>query len=279
MKIIIIGAKGMLGQELAHAFADDKPLQWDRDEINIADQADVERKITEQQPDLVINAAAYNDVDGAEHNQAVADAINGHGPGYLARVLQASGGILVHYSTDYVFKGDKQAGYSEGDQPDPQSAYARSKFLGEQQVQAQTDKYYILRLSRLFGQPASSQQGKKSFVDIMLSLAAKHDTIQAVDEELSCPTYALDLAQRTKQIIEEKKAFGIYHTTNTGACTWYGFAKEIFRIKDIDVKLKPVSGEVFPREAERPMYSVLRNTKLPAQRSWQIALEAFLKDT
>lgn len=276
MKLLIIGARGMLGQELAKVFADYKPLLWDREEIDIADEANVQNKIGNLRLDLVINSAAYNDVDGVEKNEDLANKINGFGVGYLARSVRASGGILVHYSTDYVFNGSKKGGYKESDQPDPQSAYARSKFLGEQELQKNIDNFYIIRLSRLFGDPAISQAAKKSFVDVMLDLSKTKKELNVVDQELSCPTYAPDLALRTREIIDGKKKFGIYHGANSGACTWHEFAKEIFAIKRLDVKLKPVPTSFYHRPAKRPEYSILLNTRLPAQRSWQKALKEYL---
>ena len=276
MKIIIIGARGMLGQELARAFQKDKPLLWDRHEIDISDEPQVSEKINEIKPAVVINAAAYNDVDGAEKNEALANKINGFGPGYLAKATRASGGILVHYSTDYVFRGDKREGYREDDQPEPQSAYARSKYLGEQHVQKYTDRFYLIRLSRLFGQPASSETAKKSFVQLMLELAKTKSELNVVNEERDCPTYASDLARRTQEIISQQKQFGIYQLTNAGSCTWYEFAQEIFTIKGIGVKLNSVPASFFPRPAARPQYSILINTKLPPLRPWQEALAEFL---
>lgn len=276
MKVLIIGAKGILGQELAKVFQKDNPLLWDREDIDIADEKDVKQKIWDLKPDLVINAAAYNDVDGAEKNEVLARQINGKAVRYIARALGANQGILVHFSTDYVFKGDQKEGYNELDKPNPQSVYARSKYLGEQELQANTDKFYLIRLSRLFGQPAASQAGKKSFVDLMLELAKNKKELNVVNEELSSPTYAPDLAKRTKEIIDWKKPFGIYHASNSGSCTWYDFAQEIFTIKKINVKLNPVLASFFPRLAARPKYSILLNTKLPTMRSWKETLKDYL---
>lgn len=266
----------MLGQELSKAFNQYKPLLWDRAEIDIADKQNVLEKIGLEKPDLVINAAAYNDVDGAENNEDLANKINGLAVGYLSQAVRSSGGILVHYSTDYVFRGDLKGGYQESDKPDPQSAYARSKLLGEQELQKYSDKFYLIRLSRLFGKPATSELAKKSFVEVMLNLSKTKKEINVVDEELSCPTYAPDLAMRVKKIIEEKHPFGIYHATNSGACTWHGFTKEIFSINNIKTIIKPVPTSFFPRPAQRPRYSILLNTKLPAMRSWQEALKEYL---
>jgi len=278
MKVIIIGADGMLGQELAKVFSEENCLLWDIKQIDITDKDQVLSKIKAERPDLVINSAAYNDVDGAEQNEALANKINGYAVGYLAEAVRNAEGILVHYSTDYVFKGDNKDGYKEFDAPDPQSAYARSKYLGEQELQKNIKDYYLIRLSKLFGKPANSKISKKSFVDTMLTLAQTKKEIDVIDEELSCPTYAPDLAQRTKEIVSKKMPFGIYHAANSGANTWFQFTQEIFKIKNIDVKLNPVSGNSFPRAAVRPRYSVLLNTKMNLMRSWQDTLEDHLKN-
>lgn len=275
-KIIIIGAQGMLGQELAKIFQEEKPLLWDLPEIDITNENQIKQKILEINPDLVINAAAYNDVDGAEKNEALATKINGMAVSYLAKTINAIGGILVHYSTDYVFRGDKKEGYKEHELPDPQSVYARSKYLGEQELFKNIDKFYLIRLSRLFGKPALSKVAKKSFIDQILELAKTKSEINVINEELSCPTYAPDLAMQTYKIIKNQKLFGIYHVTNLGVCTWYEFAQEIFTIKKFNVKLNPVASDFFPRPAVRPKYSVLLNTKLPPLRSWQEALREYL---
>ena len=276
-KIVILGAKGMLGQELAQTFKEFKPLLWDLEQINITKKDEVFEKVTKEKPDVVINSAAYNDVDGAEEKEDIANAVNGYGPGNIARAVQSYGGILVHYSTDYVFKGDNQEGYKEDDIPDPQSAYARSKLLGEQEVQSNSDKHYIIRLSRLFGKPASAEGAKRSFIDLMLELASEKSEINIVDEEVSCPTYAPDLAQRTKEIVDQKKQFGIYHAASNGACTWFEFAREAFTIKSINVTMNPVPTSFYPRPAARPPFSELLNTKLPSMRSWEEALKEYLQ--
>ncbi|MDD5039784.1 MAG: dTDP-4-dehydrorhamnose reductase [Patescibacteria group bacterium] len=275
MKVIIIGAKGMLGQELAKAFKAENPLLWDFDTIDITNQRMVNELISKEKPELAINAAAYNDVDGAETKQEIANKVNGFGPGFLAAAMQKIKGTLIQYSTDYVFKGDKKTGYTETDSPDPQSTYARSKYLGEQEVQKNCDRFYLIRLSRLFGQPSMSAAGKRSFVDVMLDLAKKKNKLNVVNEELSCPTYAPHLAQATRELLG--KPFGVYHITNTGACTWFDFAREIFAVSKINVTLHPVPASFYPRHAVRPAYSVLINTKLPVLPTWQNALREYLK--
>ncbi|MDD4995658.1 MAG: dTDP-4-dehydrorhamnose reductase [Patescibacteria group bacterium] len=276
MKVLIIGAKGMLGQELVQIFGDHEVIAWDREDCDIANKDEIQAKIRGAKPDVIINAAAYNDVDGAEKNKEIADLINGRAPCYLAEAAEALGAIMVHYSTDYVFRGDNKEGYGEDDRPDPQSVYATSKYLGELELAKYCTKFYLIRLSRLFGRAAAGEGAKKSFVDKMLELAQTKSELDLIDEEVSSPTYAPDLAKRTREIIDGKKGFGIYHGANRGSCTWYGFAEAIFKTKGIDIKLNPVPAGKFPRPAARPAFSVLLNTKLPEARTWQEALWEYL---
>ena len=139
-----------------------------------------------------------------------------------------------------------------------------------------TDKYYLIRTARIFGNPAKSDMAKRSFVDVMLDLASTRSEIRVVHEENSNATYSKDLAKKTKEILEQKLQYGIYHVTNAGTCTWYEFAKKIFEIKKINVKIVPVSSEEFPRPALRPDYAVLLNTKIPPLRNWEDALREYL---
>ena len=298
MKVLIIGAKGMLGQELAREFGGNgyEIVSWDKGEIDITKREEVNKKIADLKPEIIINAAAYNAVDKIEESdKELGEAVNGYAVGNLSEAAGAVGAILVHYSTDYVFDGKEIDGYREDAEPNPQSVYAHSKWIGEQiltnknfqspisNFQTNTKskilnlKYYLIRTSRLFGESAISEGAKKSFVDVMLKLAGEKDCLELVDEELSSPTYVLDLAKRTREIIEWKKPFGIYHVTNVGGCTWYGWAKKIFELSAKSVKLIPVGADRFPRPAKRPKYSVLLNTKLPPMRKWEEALAEYLK--
>lgn len=277
----------MLGQALVRVFRDAEVIAWDRDECDITDQSHVVQKIMEAKPHVIINTAALNAVDFAESNAWLADRVNGAAVGYLTEAAASVGATFVHYSTDYVFDGTKKDGYREDDAPNPISAYGRSKLLGEQKVITASGgtppkavaTCYLIRTSRLFGKQGS---GKQNFVDMILALAQKKDTLEIVDEELSSPTYVEDLAMRTREIIEQKKSSGIYHVTNSGAVTWYGFAQEIFATaKELGICakvpiLKPVPSNTFPRPAKRPAYSQLLNTKLSPMRSWQEALRAYL---
>ena len=265
----------MLGSALVGEFTSGHEVTgWDREDIDITEFQISNDKCQNLKPDIMINAAAYTDVDGAENNFELANKINGYAVGNLARVAKELDIPLVHFSTEYVFDGENQTGYQEDDEPSPISGYGRSKFLGEQELQKNTDKFYLIRLSRLFGRQGT---GKRSFVDAMLEAAKVKTEIEVVDEEISLPTFAPDLAVQTRDIIEKKLPFGIYHSPSSGTpVTWYGFAKMIFETAGINVKIKPVPASRFPRPAKRPQYGVLLNTKLPPMRPWPEALREFL---
>lgn len=289
MKILILGAQGMLGHELATIFKDVSPILWDRPELDITDKKQVIAKLGELKPDLVISAAAYTAVDDCEANHGLADKINGAAVGYLAGACKKIGAILVQYSTDYVFSGRKKTGYQEKDKPQtPVNYYGVSKLLGEKNLQKYTDKFYLIRTSWLYGKFG------KNFVNTMLDLAKKQligeitTPLKIVNDQFGKPTFACDLAKRTQELVETQKPFGIYHITNeTGlnGISWYQFACGIFREA---VKLKILakmpkiklctSGE-FLRPARRPKYSMLVNTKLPRSRNWQVALREYLFST
>lgn len=276
MKIIILGAKGMLGQEIRRVFLGTEILVWDFDELDITNEYKVQERITQEKPNIVINCAAYNNVDKAEKERGMAVTLNGYAPGFIAKACKEAGAIFVHYSTDYVFDGEKRGGYKEADVPKPISAYGASKLLGEIETKKNIDKYYIIRLSRLFGRTGMGIDVKNSFVDKMIELSKIKDKLEVINEELSSPTYAPDLAKRTKYILENNLPFGVYHGTNDGACTWYEFAREIFKQIKKDIELVPISSDKFLRLAKRPEYSVLLNTKLLPMRSWKEALSDYL---
>ena len=279
MKILILGADGMLGQELQKAFADmGEVTAWDKKDVDITKADEASGKITALMPDILINAAAYNNMDKAEGEDAeLAKAINGNVVGALADICQILAITMVHYSTDYVFDGTKQQGYTETDQPNPISVYGESKYLGERLLRLSGAEYYLIRTSRMFGLAGTSPMAKKSFVDMMLELGKTKSTMDLVDDEMDAPTYAPDLAAATRRLFDENLPFGIYHITNSGACTWYGFGKKIFALAGLSVQATSVPGSAFPRPARRPAYSLLTSTKLPPLRPWEEALEEYLR--
>ncbi|NTW27526.1 MAG: SDR family oxidoreductase [Candidatus Moranbacteria bacterium] len=306
-KVLIIGSKGMLGQELVNIFKDDadyKVTAWDQNNIDITDEAQVKEKIAKLTPNIILNAAAYNNVDACEKDKAEyvkAVALNGKAPGFLAKIAKKIDATLVQYSTDYVFSGYPdipepagcggscgscslhenfvpQIGFDENAIPEPVQKYGKTKLMGEEAVQKNGEKYYIIRLSKLFGKPAKGKDAKKSFFDVMLAAAKKNKEVKAVDEETGLFTYAPDLAKKTKEIIESEKPFGIYHVANEGPCTWYEAVVELYKMAKIKTKVAPVDANEFPRPAARPYVSILLNTKLNPLRSYKLALREYLKD-
>jgi dTDP-4-dehydrorhamnose reductase len=281
-RVLIIGSHGNLGQDLVKVFEADQNwdvFAFDRDEIDIASEESLRKKIEEVAPVLVVNAAAYNAVDRCESDEIefeLAKKVNGYGPGLLAKVCKEKDIPLVHYSTDYVFDGEKGE-YDETAKPAPLSNYGRSKLLGEEEIQKNTDKFWLVRTSKLFGNPGKSAMSKKSFFDTMIALAKDNSSLKIVDEEKSCFTYTSDLARETKMIADEAPPFGIYHVVNEGACTWFEAATELFKMAKIDVEVIPVASTEFPRPAKRPKSSVLLNTKLKPLRDYKDALKEHLK--
>lgn len=284
-RILILGAKGNLGQILTKAFEQEENCEiaaWDREEIDITDKPMLNNKINELKPDVIINAAAYNAVDKCETDEKEfesAKKINTDAPRYLTEIALENNAMLIHYSTDYVFSGDKKGGYAENDVPGPISKYGETKLAGENAIinfKNKGLKYYIVRTSKLFGPKGASGAAKPSFFDIMINLSKERNHLEVVDEEVSCFAYTLDLARATKKLIESEKDFGIYHITNSGPCTWFEAAKIFFEIAGINIEVNPVKGDKFPRPAKRPKYSVLLNTKLEPMRDFREALKEYL---
>ena len=283
MKVLIFGAKGNLGQELTAVFAaaGHEVVALDREDLDVLDTAVLRRRILDESPGVVLNAVAYNDVDGAEDpsKRPFAFRLNADVPAAMAAASAEAGAIFVHYSTDYVFAGTKPGGYAEGDEPDPISAYGESKAAGEKAVLAAAGRVYVCRLSKIFGQPGASELSKPSFVSIMLKLAATKPELSIVDEEVGCPTYTKDIAEATVRLVGGGFVPGVYHLVNEGAgVTWYGFAEEFFGIRGVKTPRKPVSSALFPKPAKRPKFAPLRNTKFPPLRTRIEALKSFFDE-
>lgn len=276
MKILILGARGMLGHELAKAFDDPKfeVILWDREELDITDAAAVEEKLTEIQPEVVINAAAYTAVDQAEGEPELVYKINSAAVENLAQTCKKLGVTLIHFSTDYVFDGKNAEGYREDEkQRAPQSVYGESKKRAEENLERIEPNYYLVRTQWLFGKDG------KNFVETMLRLAGEGKSLKVVNDQFGSPTYAKDLAEKVRELVETQPAFGIYHLTNSGSCNWFEFACKIFERAGVAAEIAPVPSSEFPTPAKRPTYSMLINTKVSPLRSWEEALEAYLQET
>src|SRR5436190_12203260 len=280
MRIVLIGAAGQLGTAL-NARLPGVVIPLGRDALDIADAARVADVLTKSQPDLVINAAAYNFVDRAEDESDRACAVNALGPRNLAETCASLDIPLVHVSTDYVFGQDagRRIPFTESDVPGPLNEYARSKLAGENVVRNGCPRHFVVRTCGLYGR--ASSPGKGNFVETMLRLGRERGSVSVVDDQLCTPTSAADLADAIARMITTN-AYGLYHATNSGSTTWCGFATEIFRQAGLSVDVRPITTAQFGARAGRPAYSVLDSSKLAAtigrpMRAWQDALADYLR--
>jgi dTDP-4-dehydrorhamnose reductase len=260
MKTVVIGANGQLGVDLMAAFAAEQPVGLTHADVSIEDLESVTSVLASIKPDVVVNTAAYHKVDDCEKNPARSFEINGTGAMNLAKACQSIGAALAHVSTDYVFDGKKQAPYLETDLPNPLNVYAVSKVAGEHAVRAYAEKHYIIRSSGLYGHSPCRAKGR-NFIDTMLKLAKEKPELRVVNDEILTPTYTFHLAAQIRELVT-KPAYGIYHVTNNGSCSWYEFALEIFSLAGVSIPVIPVSQKEFPAPIKRPSYSVLENKAL-----------------
>jgi len=281
MKILIVGAHGLLGTELLKTFADHNPTGWGRDDLDITNEQQVRERIGALAPELIINAAAYTDVEGAEDDKETAALVNGYAVRLLAETAEALGVPIVHYSTDYVFDGTNEDGYAEDDKPaeEPLNTYGASKLLGERELVQATSRFFLIRTSWLFG------SNGKNFIDTMIRLAQERPELKVVNDQHGRPTATPDLAKATRQLIEGDYAYGIYHFSNEGEpTTWYEYAqfviaeygkKHAWKQEQFPAVIATTSAE-FGGKATRPTWSVLRNTKFPPLRPWREAVLEYI---
>jgi dTDP-4-dehydrorhamnose reductase len=276
MKIMIIGSEGMLGHDLVDVLSVDNEVSTTTiDTLDITDINKTIKTVKEYNPDVLIHAAAFTDVDGSESNPDLAFKVNATGTRNVAVACQKANCAMVYICTDYVFDGTNSSSYREYDQTHPLGVYGKTKHTGELYIRDLLNKFYIIRTSWLYGYHGPN------FVTTMLNLAKKTKNITVVKDQIGSPTYTVDLAKAIKLLIK-KPTYGIYHVTNSENCSWYDFAAEIFNQSQIEVNLKPVTTEEFPRPAPRPKYSVLENYNwnmegYPKMRSYKEALTDYLK--
>ncbi len=278
MKILITGANGLLGHELSSVLKDHSLILLSHSQLDISNSDSVNKEIDTHSPDIIINSAAYTQVDLCESNYDLAFSSNATGPKNLAIKCKQLNIPLIHISTDYVFEGnqEKNTPLEETDKLGPKTVYGKTKLEGEKLVMENCDKYFILRTAWLYGEG-------KNFVKTMINLSKKNKELKVVSDQVGCPTYAKDLAKAIKEIIDKKsEKYGIYHVTNKGEVSWYEFAKKIFEIKKIEIKVNPCTSEEFPRPAPRPHYSVLNNQKwinagFTPLRNYEEALKEYLE--
>ena len=249
----------MLGHALQEVYPDARLLT--HREVDITDEDAVMKIVVQASPEIVINAAAYTDVDGCEEHKKHAFSVNGNGPGNIAAACNETGSKLVHYSTDYIFDGTKSE-YREDDSPGPINVYGESKLMGEVNIAKNLDNFRIIRTSWLFGDHG------KNFVDTILGLSKQMAVVRVVDDQTGKLTYTKDLARKTPEIISCEP--GIYHITNEGVCSWFEFAETFIP------NALACSTDEFPRKAKRPAHSVLVNTKTTPLRHWKEALHDYI---
>lgn len=276
MEVLITGAKGMLGSDLVKIFRENanKVIPCDLEQFDITDIDSTVESIVAKKPDIVLHPAAYTDVDGCESNEDKAYKVNALGARNVAIACRELNIPMVYYSTDYVFNGKDSNGYKEFAQPNPLNAYGRTKLAGERFIQQILDKFYIIRISWLCG------HNGKNFIKTILKLARERDNLTVVNDQTGSPTFTVDVAQATLQLVA-KPTYGIYHITNTDYCTWFQFAKEICEYAGIKVDIKPITSQEFNRPAVRPEYSILDNYHWKMEgykplRSYKAALKEYL---
>jgi dTDP-4-dehydrorhamnose reductase len=269
--VLVTGAGGMLGRDVLAAIPEARGLT--RSELDITDAETVRAAVREARPDVVVNCAAWTDVDRAEADEAGATAINGAGAGNVAAAAAGVGAAIVHVSTDYVFEGTGTTPYVESDTVRPQTAYGRSKLAGEAEVREANPRHHVVRTAWLFGAHGPN------FVRTMLRLAEDRDELNVVDDQTGCPTYTPHLAAALATIARSE-AYGVWHAAGSGRCTWRELAQETFDRAGLAVRANPVTTAEFPRPAPRPAWSVLASERDDAVTlpDWTDGLQAYLDE-
>jgi len=298
MKIVLLGKKGMLGNQFPDKLQNAKAklgggvdiFTFDHSELDVTDTVKLREVMNKISPDIVINCIAYTNVDLAETERENSYLLNATVPTELAKILNPIGAILVHFSTDYVFDGQKPLfeGYAEDSPTSPVNYYGETKLAGENGITENMKKYYIFRTSWLYGRRIENRG--KNFVDTMLKLGreiaeGKREKLTVVSDQFGCPTLTDDLASSVIDNIVMKynsgsiPSFGIYHQSNDGVTNWHEFASKIFEFAGLDVHPEKITTTDYPTPAKRPANSILLNTKLSRLRSWDEALKEYLKST
>ena len=276
MKVLVTGTKGQLGYDVVNELEKrgHTAVAVDIEEMDITDAVSVERVITEAEVEAVIHCAAYTAVDAAEDNVEICRRVNAEGTKNIAKVCKKLDLKMIYISTDYVFDGEGERPWEPDDERHPLNVYGQTKYEGELAVEKYLEKYFIVRIAWVFG------VNGKNFIKTMLKFSETHEELNVVDDQVGSPTYTYDLAVLLVDMAESDK-YGRYHATNEGLCTWYQFAKEIFRQAGVEVKVNPVTSDMFPAKAKRPKNSRMSKEKLDVNGfhrlpTWQNALERYL---
>jgi dTDP-4-dehydrorhamnose reductase len=282
MKIVVIGANGQLGCDVCAAFsaAGHEVIPLNHNTADIAVYESIKAPLAQARPDVIVNTAAMHNVDACEADPVRSFEVNGIGARNLALIANELDATLFYLSTDYVFDGLKKAPYVETDYPIPLNAYGNSKLAGESFIRSISKKHFVLRVSGLYGNNPCRAKGGNNFVKLMLKLSKERDEIRVVDDEALTPTFTEDVA---RQIVAMTgmDAYGLYHATAQGGCSWYRFASKIFELSSTQIKLSIAGSNEFPMKVPRPKYSVLENAGLKAlgmdlMPDWQDGLRRYL---
>lgn len=277
MKILVTGAKGMLGADLCRELAGGHQVTGiDVQEVDLV-SADAIERLVGYDPEIILHCAAMTNVDGCEKDPDAAYAVNGLGTKNVALACRQLDIPMLYISTDFVFDGKKGEPYCEWDQPSPLGHYGRSKLDGENSVRELLKKFYIVRTSWLYGKHG------RNFVSTILAKAKEAGTIKVVNDQVGSPTYARDLCRALARLIASDK-YGTYHLSNSGACSWYDFARKAVEMSGIKSEVSPIASSEYPTPTKRPAYSVLRNfcwerTFGEILRPWEEGLKDYLKET
>lgn len=278
MKILLFGHKGMLGSDLLFQLGRKHEIVGlDKDEIDITSASECRNAIAEKTPDIVINAAAYTDVDECENAKDECFAVNAEAVKNIAESCRENNIRILHFSTDYVFDGNSNEPYKEDHPCNPLNVYGASKLAGERYLQKLADNYILIRTEWLYG------KNGKNFVQTILAKARTSNELQVVDDQIGSPTYTRDLAAAVDLLIE-RNITGIFHITSRGSCSWFQFARKILLEAGITgVQVLPIKSERLQRPAQRPSYSVLSMQKFisvteKTMQPWQLALQDYLKE-
>jgi dTDP-4-dehydrorhamnose reductase len=262
MKAVVIGASGQLGADLCRVLSTQEvsvvPLT--HKDLDVTDAAQVEKTLSSIRPDVVISTAAFHKVEQCEKEPVPSFAVNAIGPWNLALACRRNNAALVHFSTDYVFDGKHRRPYTEQDLPAPVSVYGTSKLAGECLIPFNCARHFTIRTCGLYGVAGSAGKGG-NFVETMLKKAAEGAPIRVVNDQTLTPTFTGDLAEAVAQLIRTD-AYGLYHISAEGECSWFEFARKIFELEELSVDLMPVSTAEFYSPVQRPAYSVLSKQKL-----------------
>jgi dTDP-4-dehydrorhamnose reductase len=278
MRLLITGARGLLGAAMIREFRDADVRAFGHQELDVADESAVTAAVAAVRPDVVINCAAYNDVDRAEQEAEAALRVNALGVLTLARTARQASAMFVHYSTDFVFDGETDRPYTEHDPPNPRGIYATSKLLGDWFAR-DAGRAYVLRVESLFGEPGTDAARRGSLGTIVDRIRSGSDVPVFVDRTVS-PTYTSDIAWATRAIIERQVPAGVYHCVNAGAARWVQIAEEAAQLLGRPLQMKPLTLETANLAAPRPRYCALSPARLAAagivMPTWQDTLKRYL---